>query len=98
VPTIRQLRARVEAIRAGELEKALPRLGLDAAARDGVDALTRAIVNKILHAPLARLREEAEREEGMAHLETTRLLFALDEADVHQPPEDVDDGDPPERA
>jgi glutamyl-tRNA reductase len=78
VPTIRQLRARVEAIRAGEVEKALPRLGLDGAARDGVEALTRAIVNKILHAPLARLREEAEREEGIAHLETTRLLFALD--------------------
>ena len=81
VPTIRQLRARVEAIRAGEVEKALPRLGLDEAARDGVEALTRAIVNKILHAPLARLREEAEREEGIAHLETTRLLFALDAPD-----------------
>ena len=82
VPTIRQLRARIEAIRAGEVEKALPRLGLDEAARDGVEALTRAIVNKILHAPLSRLREEAEREEGIAHLETTRLLFALDAADA----------------
>jgi glutamyl-tRNA reductase len=100
VPTIRQLRARVEAIRTGELEKALPRLGLDAAAREGVDALTRAIVNKILHAPLARLREEAEREEGMAHLETTRLLFALDapdEADGDEPPRDLPDGGNRER-
>jgi glutamyl-tRNA reductase len=78
VPTIRQLRARVEAIRAGEVDKVLPRLALDDTARDAVDALTRAIVNKILHAPLSRLREEAEREEGIAHLETTRLLFALD--------------------
>ncbi len=97
VPTIRQLRARVESIRAGEVEKALPRLGLDEAAREGVDALTRAIVNKILHAPLSRLREEAEREEGIAHLETTRLLFALDDAE----PEtggSAADGDEPERS
>jgi len=79
VPTIRQLRARVESIRAGEVEKTFARLALDDASRDAVDALTRAIVNKILHAPLSRLREEAEREEGIAHLETTRLLFALDE-------------------
>lgn len=99
VPTIRQLRARVEAIRAGEVEKALPRLGLDGAARDGVEALTRAIVNKILHAPLARLRAEAEREEGIAHLETTRLLFALDEVGVDTSSAGPQgDGDPPERA
>jgi glutamyl-tRNA reductase len=103
VPTIRQLRARVEAIRVGELEKVLPRLALDDRARDAVDALTRAIVNKILHAPLSRLREEAEREEGIAHLETTRLLFALDATDAA--PADADDvpdadagGDDPERA
>jgi glutamyl-tRNA reductase len=79
VPTIRQLRERVEAIRAGEVERALGRLALDDGARDAVEALTRAIVNKILHTPLARLRQEAEREEGIAHLETARLLFALDE-------------------
>jgi glutamyl-tRNA reductase len=94
VPTIRQLRARVEAIRAGEVEKTLARLALDAHARDAVEALTRAIVNKILHAPLARLREEAEREEGIAHLETTRLLFALDDAG----PSSAPDGDDPEPA
>src|SRR6185503_3142992 len=99
VPTIRQLRARVEAIRAGEVEKALPRLALDDDARDAVDALTRAIVNKILHAPLSRLREEAEREEGIAHLETTRLLFALDAP--HDSAADAAEdagGDDPERA
>jgi glutamyl-tRNA reductase len=79
VPTIKHLRARVEAIRTSELEKAVTRLPLDDATRDAVDALTRAIVNKILHAPLSRLRVEAEREEGMAHLQTARLLFGLDD-------------------
>lgn len=79
VPTIKHLRARVEAIRQAELERGLARLDLDERGRQGVEALTRALVNKILHAPLVRLRQEAEREEGIAHLEAARLLFGLDD-------------------
>ena len=56
VPTIRDLRARVEAIRARELERALRASRLDEAQREAVEALTRALVNKILHEPLSRLR------------------------------------------
>ena len=81
VPTIKHMRARVEAIREREVERALSRLTLDPAAREGVEALTRALVNKILHTPLSRLRQEAEREEGMAYLEVARMLFGLDEAE-----------------
>lgn len=81
VPTIRHLRARVEGIRTRELEKGLARLDLDEPTREAVDALTKAIVNKVLHAPLTRLRREAEREEGMAYLEVARLLFGLDDPD-----------------
>jgi glutamyl-tRNA reductase len=97
VPTIRHLRARVEAIRARELERALPRLPLDAAGREAVDALTRAIVNKILHEPVSRLREEAEREEGMAYLEVARVLFGLDgpEAAEPAPPDAAPDPEAP---
>jgi len=97
VPTIRDLRARVDAIRARELERALPRLDLDDARRDAVEALTRALVNKILHEPLSRLRREAEREEGMAYLEIARLLFGLDDAllpDVTSAAEPVDPEEP----
>jgi glutamyl-tRNA reductase len=79
VPTIRRLRARAEAIRQGELDKALGRLGLGETERQAVEALTRAIVNKILHAPVSRLRERAEREEGIAYLEAAKVLFALDD-------------------
>lgn len=82
VPTIRHLRTRVEEIRVREVERALSRLDLDERGREGVEALTRAIVNKILHAPLSRLRREAEREEGMAYLEAARLLFDLDEPEA----------------
>ena len=81
VPTIKHLRERVESIRSAEVERALRRLELADGDRDAVDALTRAIVNKILHAPVSRLRQEAEREEGMAYLEAARVLFGLDEDD-----------------
>jgi glutamyl-tRNA reductase len=102
VPTIRHLRARVEAIRASEVERALPRLPPDADTREAVDALTRAIVNKILHAPVSRLRQEAEREEGMAYLEVARVLFGLDgdespePADPAGPLDAPEPGDPPD--
>jgi glutamyl-tRNA reductase len=79
VPTIRDLRDRAEAIRSAELERALPRLQLDDTQRAGVEALTRAVVNKLLHAPLARLREHADREQGFATLEAARALFGLDD-------------------
>ena len=79
MPTIKHLRERVEEVRVLELEKALRRIELGGKERDAVDALTRAIVNKILHAPVSRLRQEAEREEGLAYLEAARVLFALDD-------------------
>ena len=79
VPTIKHLRARVEDIRSAELERALGRIELDDDQRSAVDALTRALVNKILHTPFTRLRQQAEREDGIACLEVARLLFGLDE-------------------
>jgi glutamyl-tRNA reductase len=79
VPTIRHLRSRAEAIRMRELERALGRLAIDERQRAGVDALTKAIVNKILHAPLSRLRDATDREQGLADLEAARALFALDD-------------------
>jgi glutamyl-tRNA reductase len=84
IPTIKHLRARVEEIRSAELERALGRIDLGDNQRSAVDALTRSIVNKILHTPFTRLRQQAEREDGMACLEVARMLFGLDE------PEDSD--------
>jgi glutamyl-tRNA reductase len=79
VPTIRALRARAEQIRRAELERGLAGLSLDEKGVAAVEAVTRGIVNKLLHAPLSRLREELEGEAGLAHLEAARTLFALDD-------------------
>ena len=82
VPTIRHLRESAEALRVSEVERALRRPELAEVPREALEQLTRSIVNKILHAPVSRLRREAEREEGMAYLEAARVLFALDEDDL----------------
>ena len=82
VPTIRLLRARAESIRRSELDKTLAKLAIGEAERRGVEALTRSIVNKLLHAPVSRLRERAEREEGLAYLEAAKVLFALDDPEA----------------
>jgi glutamyl-tRNA reductase len=79
VPTIKHLRARAEQVRSSETARSVTRLGLSDAQREGVDALTRAIVNKILHPPLARLGAQTDREEGLAVLEEARALFGLDD-------------------
>lgn len=78
VPTIRDLRERSEAMRAREVERVLGRLDLPPDAREGVEQLTRQIVNKLLHAPISRLRDQEDRAQGLATLETARVLFDLD--------------------
>jgi glutamyl-tRNA reductase len=90
VPTIRHLRERIESLRADEVERSLAKLPLSEEQRAAVEALTRSLANKFLHAPVSRLRREAEREEGIVYLETARVLFDLDE-----PPEDTADGTDP---
>jgi glutamyl-tRNA reductase len=82
VPTIRDLRSRAEEIRQAEVERYAGRLGLDAEQSEAIEKLTRGIVNKIMHAPISRLRDETDREIGLARLEEARSLFALDESDA----------------
>jgi len=82
VPTIRALRDHGERVRQEETERALARLRhLSDDDRAAVDALTRTLLNKLLHAPTARLREAAGNGRGTGVLDTVRYLFELD----HQP-------------
>ncbi len=78
VPTIVSLRERLEAIRAGEVRKALARLP-DASpeTRDAIEALSTAIVNKILHAPITKLRESSRAGAGRSWTEMVHELFGL---------------------
>ncbi|MBA3944998.1 MAG: glutamyl-tRNA reductase [Herpetosiphonaceae bacterium] len=78
VPTLNDLREQAEAIRQGELAKALKRLGpLDERERQIVEALTQGIVNKLLHQPTVRLKHEAAQGNGVAYAAALQTLFGL---------------------
>ncbi len=85
VPTIIALRNYCDGIRKNELERALKTLnGLDAKQIKTLDAMTRAIVNKILHEPVSRLKRDADKIEGDTYIDTIRKLFDLDALEERQ--------------
>jgi len=85
VPTIRDLNERAESIRRSEIDRFAGRLRLDDEAQhDVLEQLTRGIVNKLMHEPISRLRDETDREAGLVRLEEARTLFGLDESEARR--------------
>lgn len=82
VTTISCLRNKVETIREQELEKALSRLGSEFAEKhqEIIEALTRGIVNKILHDPMVQLRAQQDIEARRRAMQTLNMLFNLETA------------------
>jgi glutamyl-tRNA reductase len=78
VPIIRELREHAETIRQAEVERALRNMKSlspeDAAA---VEALTKNILNKVLHRPTVRLKEAASHSQERSVLHTMRYLLGL---------------------
>jgi glutamyl-tRNA reductase len=85
VPLVNRLRLQLEDIREQELQKALSRMGPDLSSRERkvVEALTKGIVNKILHGPVTHLRAPQPRSQRLAAMRVLEELFAL-----NQPPEE----------
>lgn len=78
VPTIVSLRDRLEVIRRGEVEKAYATLpDADVQTRKTIEAMSQAIVNKILHTPIATLRERSRGGHGRSWTEMVHELFGL---------------------
>lgn len=80
VPVISSLRDKIETIREQELEKALSRLGSEFAEKhqEVIEALTRGIVNKILHDPMVQLRAQQDIEARRQAMQTLQTLFNLE--------------------
>ncbi|ALF51774.1 glutamyl-tRNA reductase [Nostoc piscinale CENA21] len=80
VTTISCLRNKIETIREQELEKALSRLGSEFGDKhqEVIEALTRGIVNKILHDPMVQLRAQQDVEARRRCMQTLQMLFNLD--------------------
>jgi glutamyl-tRNA reductase len=80
VPTIVSLQEKMEEIRAKELGKALSALPqLSEKERRGMEALTEAIVKKILHGPITLLKKTSRNSEGELYVDVVKKIFKLDE-------------------
>ena len=74
-PTIAALRRRAETTRQAELDRTFARLpGLSDLDRQRIEAMSRALVNRLLHDPVTRLRTPGSER----HLDAVRELFDLD--------------------
>ena len=80
VPLVNRLRLHLEDIREQELQKALSRMGPDLSARERkvVEALSKGIVNKILHTPVTHLRSPQTRQQRHQAMRVVEELFELD--------------------
>jgi len=82
VPLVNRLRQHLEEIREQELQKALSRMGPDLSARERkvVEALSKGIINKILHTPVTRLRAPQPRQQRHQSMKVMQELFELNES------------------
>ena len=85
VPVVNRLRRQLEDIREQELQKTLSRMGPDLSARERkvVEALSKGIINKILHTPVTNLRAPQPRQQRHSAMRVLEDLFELQE----RPPE-----------
>ena len=80
VPTIVSLHDHLETIRQAEIDRVRGRLGLLSPEQElAVEALTRGIINKIMHTPISALKTAAREPESTTVVELIRKLFNLQE-------------------
>ena len=78
VPVLVELRRRADEIRRAEVEKARKRLGpMTPEQEEALEALTSAIVNKLLHPPTVHLKEIASNGHVSEHMGLIRKLLGL---------------------
>ncbi len=80
VPTIVNLKEKVEEIRRAELRRSVGGLGnLTEEQINAIDVLTKSIAEKIIHDPILTLKQKADRPSRDQVLDLTRRLFRLDD-------------------
>ena len=85
IPTINQLQERADAFRQEELKKCTRKLNkanLSDKEMEAVERLSRGIVNKLLHGPMAHLRKTESIEGKQATLKELSAMFRLEEETV----------------
>ena len=82
VPLIKELRDGAEHIRRHELARALKGLDLSPEEERAVERMSYALVNKLLHGPIQKLRALAESDSPLQHTEVRRWLLALEGLEI----------------
>jgi glutamyl-tRNA reductase len=78
VPAIVSMREHIETIRQSEVDTHLNKMhSIDQRDSNTVEALSHAIINKILHLPTVRLKEAASSGTDLRHASSLRYLFDL---------------------
>jgi glutamyl-tRNA reductase len=78
VPLLVELRGRAEEIRRTEIEKARKRFGtMTPEQQEALEAVTTAIVNKLLHSPTVHIKEASRNGHGAEHVGLIRKLLGL---------------------
>jgi glutamyl-tRNA reductase len=95
LPVLAALRMRADAIAREEAERTLAHIGpqLDQKARKSVEAMARAIVNKLLHGPTARLKEAASSGDSALPGAAAKLFGLSNESAAQRPGIDADESD-----
>jgi len=93
--TFAAIRFFAESMRRAEVEKTVQRLPeLGESSRDALDAMTKALVNKLLHHPFTVLRQMAEEDVEGISVESVQKLFGVepesDEDPLETPPAESD--------
>lgn len=93
-PTIVALRERFRAVVLSELERTTPRLSqMNEKDKQMLQAMAEAIVNKLLHGPLAELKRANEQDDDAELIAVARRLFQLEGPLSAQPGEHVMDAE-----
>ena len=83
VPTLKEFRERLDAVRGAELERALRRFKhLTPEDREQLELFSRSLLSKFLHEPTVALKDAADRGRGYALLEALKELFRLERGDA----------------
>ncbi len=92
VPTIVSLQDHLETIRQAEIDRVRTRLGPMTPEQEmAVEALTRGIINKVMHTPVTTLKTAAKEAEATTLVEVVRRLFNLQAKEKQSHPKENSD-------
>jgi glutamyl-tRNA reductase len=85
-PTIKAIREMAEQVRSEELRRTLNHLEqLGDKERQALEAMTRAIINKLLHHPVTKLKQHGGPDGKGTYVQVARDLFGFDEEESEEP-------------